>query len=145
MEYTTTYYLTQVNESTGNYYTLSEALNAAKQKYGNNDSKYNGLGAEPIIFGGESANNYRLADYNDSNNHNPNFQAGKSLIYMNNKLICAKSNAIYYKESINSKEKKIAYSGNVSSLLSDGETVYYVEGVDNSECNSDNRFTPKGI
>lgn len=145
MEYTTTYYLTQVNESTGNYYTLSEALNAAKQKYGNNDSKYNGLGAEPIIFGGESANNYRLADYNDSNNHNPNFQAGKSLIYMNNKLICAKSNAIYYKESINSKEKKIAYSGNVSSLLSDGETVYYVEGVDNSECNSDNRFTPKKV
>ena len=43
MEYTTIYYLTQINEETGNYYTLKEALDVAKDKYGKDDSKYGGL------------------------------------------------------------------------------------------------------
>ena len=73
------------------------------------------------------------------------YVSGKYLVDVDGKLICAKSNAIYYKESINSEEKKIAYAGNVSSLLSDGDTVYYVEGFDNSNDKFDEKFTPKKV
>lgn len=73
------------------------------------------------------------------------YVSGKYLVDVDGKLICAKSNAIYYKESINSEEKKIAYSGNVESLMSDGETVFYVVGVENNTDNFDNQFTPKKI
>lgn len=73
------------------------------------------------------------------------YVSGKYLVDVDGKLICAKSNAIYYKESINSEEKKIAYSGNVESLMSDGETVFYVEGVENNTDNFDKQFTPKKI
>lgn len=84
---------------------------------------------------------------NDSSADNTenSYVSGKYLVDVDGKLICAKSNAIYYKESINSEEKKIAYAGNVSSLLSDGETLYYVEGFDNSNDNFDKQFTPKKI
>ena len=63
MQYTTMHLLTQVNSKTNNYYTLSESLAEAKELYGKNDKKYGGAGAEPIIFGGEKAEKYRLGDY----------------------------------------------------------------------------------
>ena len=44
------------------------------------------------------------------------------------KYICAKSDAIYYKENITAKEKKISSADNACSLLSDGNIIYYVEG-----------------
>ena len=58
----------EINDDTGDYYTLSEALSAAKEKYGDNDSDYFwtlwfGHDSEPLIFGGTDAENYRLADY----------------------------------------------------------------------------------
>lgn len=65
IQYSTFENMTKINHNTGNYYTLQEALEAAKQAYGSDDSdiRYGGIGATPIIFGGENANNYRLADY----------------------------------------------------------------------------------
>ena len=71
------------------------------------------------------------------------FQTGNYLIEINDKLICAKSNAIVYKDSISSDEKKILDVKNVSSLLSDGKTIYYVEGFDRK--NQTARFTSKKI
>lgn len=52
--------MTTVNSSTSNYYTLGEALVAAKGQYGENDgSEYH---AAPQIFGGNNAVNYRFGD-----------------------------------------------------------------------------------
>lgn len=64
MQYKTTTLLSQINPDTGNYYKLGEALNTAKELYGENDSKYpEAMGASPILFGNEneSAKNYNLA------------------------------------------------------------------------------------
>lgn len=60
--------LTQINPTTKNYYTLNEALNKAKVTYGDTDLEWfpgndpKQEEAEPIIFGGLDANNYRLAE-----------------------------------------------------------------------------------
>jgi hypothetical protein len=73
MEYEVAHNLTLINDRTGNYYTLSEALSAAKEKYGRNDLVWYGENAPrseaatPIIFGGATAENYCLADYSGSN------------------------------------------------------------------------------
>ena len=75
MEYGVAHFLTQLNAETGNYYTLSEALSAAKAKHGANDSVwYTGSdpkseAAAPEIFGGSDANNYRLAEMAPRINH----------------------------------------------------------------------------
>ena len=72
------------------------------------------------------------------------YKAGNYLIENNGKIFCAKSDGIYYKENVTSEAKKISNTGNVISLLSDGETVYYVEGYD--DCTDiDKRFTSKKI
>lgn len=63
IEYTTIHTMSQVNSETKNYYTLEEALNYAKSLYGKSDIQYGGFGAEPTIFGGDSAKQYRLGDY----------------------------------------------------------------------------------
>lgn len=66
-------YMTQINANTNNYYTLSQALDRAKAEVGNNDREYARKypetfkkiklsKAEPIILGGNSANDYRLTD-----------------------------------------------------------------------------------
>ncbi len=67
MLYETMSNMQTVNRQTGNYYTLSEALVTAKAKYGNSDAdlRYGGVGAKPLIFGGNIANNYRLRNKND--------------------------------------------------------------------------------
>ncbi len=64
MLYETLSNMIKINASSGDYYTLQEALNAAKGKYGSNDSdaRYGGVGATPQIFGGTNAQNYRLAN-----------------------------------------------------------------------------------
>lgn len=81
----------------------------------------------------------------NSKKANNSFVSGKYLLNIEDIIICAKSNGIYYKENITSKENKIVNAENVSSLLSDGETVYYVEGTDDSSGNIDDRFTPKKV
>ncbi len=63
MEYKTVHMLSQINPETNNYYTLSEALSYAKEVYGEDDSCYGGVGSTPKIFGGDNAENYRLAEY----------------------------------------------------------------------------------
>lgn len=71
MEYTTTYLMTQINQDTKDYYTLGEALQEAKDLYGESDAKwrkmfddtYQGKGAIPTIFGGKKAENFRLRAY----------------------------------------------------------------------------------
>lgn len=63
VQYTTMHLLTQINSDTKDYYTLSEALLESKRLYGTSDAQYGGVGAEPIIFGGEKAENYRLGNY----------------------------------------------------------------------------------
>lgn len=129
------------NSSSDNHYdTLQTALEYAFEK--NGDSCCESDGSYPIIFGRKG---FRLTENDVTKTLNSNFISGKYLVDVDGKLICAKSNAIYYKESINSEEKKIAYSGNVESLMSDGETVFYVEGVENNTDNFDKQFTPKKI
>ena len=73
------------------------------------------------------------------------YQAGNYLIEINGKIICAKSNAIVYKDSISSDEKKIVDAQNVYSILSNGETIYYVEGFDRTSVNQNDRFKSKKI
>lgn len=63
VQYTTMHLLTQINPDTDDYYTLAEALAEAKIRYGTSDAAYGGYGAEPTIFGGENASNYRLGHY----------------------------------------------------------------------------------
>ena len=73
MEYMTTELLTEYNPDTDDYYTLGEALDNAKEIYGKDDSRYNKYynkiykdegekdwAAEPVLFGGAKAENYRL-------------------------------------------------------------------------------------
>lgn len=66
-------YMTNTNHNTGNYYTLSQALDRAKTELGDNDIEYarkypetftkiKSSVAEPIIFGDDRAYAYRLAD-----------------------------------------------------------------------------------
>lgn len=64
MLYETVERMTKVNEETNNYYTLGEALQAAKEVYGASDadSRYGGKGATPVIFGGATAGNFRFGD-----------------------------------------------------------------------------------
>lgn len=133
----------QMLKNTGSdnrYDTLQTALEYAFEK--NGYSCCEDFGSYPIIFGKKD---FRLTENDVTKILNNGFISGKYLVDVDGKLICAKSNAIYYKESINSEEKKIAYAGNVSSLLSDGETVYYVEGFDSSNDNFDEKFTPKKV
>lgn len=61
----------QINENTNDYFTLGEGVDIAKQTHGDNDKiKYSDVyhpkGAEPRIFGGEKAENYRLANVEES-------------------------------------------------------------------------------
>lgn len=63
IEYTVAHLLSQVNPATNNYYTLGEALAAAKTSYGESDAQHGGQGAVPTIFGGDAAVNYRLGDF----------------------------------------------------------------------------------
>lgn len=49
-----------VNPNTRNYYTLSEALNRAKEQHGRDDGSEHH--ATPLIFGGTNASNYRFGD-----------------------------------------------------------------------------------
>lgn len=55
---------------------------------------------------------------------------GTYLVVVDGKIIGARDDGVYYKENINAEMKKIAYDSYVSSLMSDGNTVYYVEGFD---------------
>ena len=57
--------MTILNQDTDNYHTLGEALELAKEQYGEDDRGY-GIKesiAEVLIFGGEQAENYRIAEY----------------------------------------------------------------------------------
>lgn len=57
--------MTELNPATLNYYTLSEALEEAKALYGEDDGQYGTKpegAARPLIFGGETANQFRLAE-----------------------------------------------------------------------------------
>lgn len=76
--------------------------------------------------------------------HSSNFKSGKYLVNIENKIIGAKSDGIYYKENVTSNAKKISNTENLISLLSDGETVYYAEGYDDY-ADIDKRFTSKKI
>ena len=62
MQYTTIKLMSEINPTTNNYYTISEALEKAKSIYGKDDHEKGfypaALGAEPIIFGDTD---YRLA------------------------------------------------------------------------------------
>lgn len=60
--------MTQLNNETGNLYTLSEALVKAKEKHGENDGAYGDKEeiATPLIFGGENADNFTFTN-NTSN------------------------------------------------------------------------------
>jgi len=65
MMYQTVMNMLSVNRTTNNYYTLSEALEKAKDVYGEDDSSYGtgkSVAATPVIFGGQTANNYRFGD-----------------------------------------------------------------------------------
>ncbi len=52
--------------------------------------------------------------------------SGENLIEIDGKIICAKNDGVYYKESINNKGTKIVSAKNVDILMSDGQNVFYV-------------------
>lgn len=109
--------------SDNHYDTLQTALNFAFDKNGKYCCEEDK--SHPIIFGD---NNFRLSNKETDKTLNSNFVSGKYLICTGGKYICAKSDAIYYKENITAKEKKISSADNACSLLSDGNIIYYVEG-----------------
>lgn len=63
MLYTTVQNMMELDPATQQYNTLERALELAKEEYGADDSdpRYGGIGAEPLVFGGEAAENYRFA------------------------------------------------------------------------------------
>ena len=109
--------------SDNHYDTIQTALNFAFDKNGKYCCEEDK--SHPIIFGD---NNFRLSNKETDKTLNSNFVSGKYLICTGEKYICAKSDAIYYKENITAKEKKISSADNACSLLSDGNIIYYVEG-----------------
>lgn len=54
------------------------------------------------------------------------FVDGSDMVVVDSKIIGAKDDGVYYKESVTSKEKKIASGEKIVSLLTDGKIVYYV-------------------
>lgn len=84
-------------------------------------------------------------DSNDAieNNNDAAFKAGKYLVNIDKKIICAKDDGLYYKESLESEGKKLSNEKNVYTIMSDGETVFYGEGYDIA--NSNQRNTPKKV
>lgn len=102
---------------------VNEEINRIEKEKGNND--------DPLVV--------EIDDDQRSN-----FKSGNYLVNIENRIIGAKSDGIYYKENVTSEAKKISNTGNVISLLSDGETVYYVEGYDDYT-DIDKRFTSKKI
>ena len=83
-----------VNPNTNNYYTLNEALTAAKRVHGNNDGSENR--AYPKIYGGTTAKNYRFGDVKpgkidgkviSASNRNTPIPNAKIEITQNNKTI----------------------------------------------------------
>lgn len=66
VQYATITKLTEIDTLTNEKYTLGFALDEAKYKYGETDAKsgkYAGaVGAEPVLFGGSAAYNYRLGN-----------------------------------------------------------------------------------
>lgn len=64
MLYETVENMLLIKEDTENYYTLKQAIQKAKRDFGTNDAdtRYGGIGATPLIFGGSNAENYRFAD-----------------------------------------------------------------------------------
>lgn len=54
-----------------------------------------------------------------------NYTVGKGIIYVGGKFICADSNALYLKSSVQEKGEVIADVKNVDQLMSNGETVYF--------------------
>ena len=57
-------HMMELNEETGNYYTLGEALKLTKEEYGNDDTEYSSdpKGATPIIYGADGYD-YRFSQY----------------------------------------------------------------------------------
>ena len=125
--------------SDNHYDTLQTALNFAFDKNGKYCCEEDK--SHPIIFGD---NNFHLSDKETDKTLNSNFVSGKYLICTDGKYICAKSDAIYYKESITANEKKISSANNASSLLSDGNIIYYVEGS-SSNSNSGQEYEKKKV
>ena len=84
-------------------------------------------------------------DSNDAteNNNDAAFKAGKYLVNIDKKIICAKDDGLYYKESLESEGKKLSNEKNVYTIMSDGETVFYGEGYDIADSNQ--RNTPKKV
>ena len=68
MLYETAENMLRINEGTQNYYTLQEALRKAKSEYGESDAdrRYGGIGSKPMIFGGADAENYRFAQWRET-------------------------------------------------------------------------------
>lgn len=120
MLYETLNNMTKINNASGEYYTLQEALNKAKNKYGqdDNDNRYNGVGAKPKIFGGDDANNYQLANVQNGKLSGKVCKASDhSSAISNAKINIFKNNSLY--KTINSDE-----SGNYSINLPSGN--YYL-------------------
>ena len=84
-------------------------------------------------------------DSNDvaENNNDTAFKAGKYLVNIDKKIICAKDDGLYYKEGLESKGKKLSNEKNVYTIMSDGETVFYAEGYDIADFGQ--RNTPKKV
>lgn len=115
MEYTSTKLLAEVNPNTGNYYTLGEALSKAKELYGTNDSRYGGYGAEPILFGGNTAQNYRLADVQTGT------LSGKICKASDRTSPVGGANIYVYKDDVLCKAISADSSGNYSMMLPEGD------------------------
>ncbi|MDO4413593.1 MAG: S-layer homology domain-containing protein [Erysipelotrichaceae bacterium] len=93
--------LATINEATGNYCTLNEALAKAKETYGANDEIWhtgnkNATGTSPVIFGGSAAKNYRLGDYRTGTLSGKVCKASDRTTPIPNAVICAVGNGNNY-------------------------------------------------
>lgn len=77
------------------------------------------------------------------NNNDAAFKAGKYLVNIDKKIICAKDDGLYFKEGLESEGKKISNEKNVYTIMFDGETVFYAEGYDVADFGQ--RNTPKKV
>lgn len=124
--------------SDSHYDNLQAAVHYSLDKNGGGCCKVHQ--SHPVIFGKKD---FRLTENEAKKALSSTYVSGKYLVNFGKRIICAKSDGIYYKENLESEEKKIADEKNVYSLLSDGETIYYSEGYDNTDFKQKN--SPKKV
>lgn len=102
------------------YDTLQTAIDKAMAKHGEYCCEENK--AHPVIYGNRD---FRLSEKDATKTLNSSFNAGDFIIKSGDGFICNNGNRAYYKESITDQGNYVTVNDYCTSMMSDGEVVYY--------------------